>query len=88
MLLGLFAAYACTCPHGTKTNAVAANAELRCEIDGNEDCSACDAGYKLNHPAGTAEQKCVVPPTPAAASPALRAGLSALLLLAAAGGVV
>jgi hypothetical protein len=47
----------CTCPNGVATVALG-NGPTTCNVDGNEDCSSCGAGYSLDAPAGPGLQRC------------------------------
>jgi hypothetical protein len=52
----------CTCPKGTPTKATGSRFNhTLCEVDGEEDCSACSQGYKVSVTTGTkaTSQKCV-----------------------------
>jgi hypothetical protein len=47
----------CTCPNGTPTVGSGTDGTF-CEVDGDEDCSACYSGYVLSATAGAGSQTC------------------------------
>ena len=55
LLLPVASANVCTCNHGTATVANGVN-ETLCDSDGQEDCSACNAGFYLSASTGTTYQ--------------------------------